>query len=1266
VTQLFVSHSAADAAPAAALRDAWLAARPDDRIALSSSPEAGPLGGTSWRSWIRRAMTSADVVLFVASEHSLSPWCSAELGMARLLGTPVISLLTGPGAVVNPIVDELQAHSLDRPLDELLRVVDAQLGARAPTHGLPPDFVPYPGLAALGEQQEALLQGRTAERDRLLADFERLALGSPRYVVVSGPSGSGKSSLVRAGLLPRLRDAGWAIVGPTQPREIGRSGAPSGELGDRAVVVVDQFEELVQLDDAGRRVVLGWLETSHAAGACVLVVVRSEFRTAIGELIPKPIDHYVPFVGVEDLAAIIRVPAKFVQLEVSDELVERLVRETGSGSALPLLAYTLNELWKARDRVAVRLQESTLDSLGGVRGVLAHRADEALRAATDGDPNQAQQVLAALSRLASPEHNPPTRLPVRVGSLTAAERAWFDEFSRVGLLTYRTTYALDDELALDTRPTGDDLVDVTHEALFSWEPLEAAIDRERQRNRTRVAIERAAAQWDESGRRDESLLLAGDRLAFARGEAMGAADPLLADYVAASLRHDRDRRVRRLLTAAVAVIAAVAVALAAVALVQRGRAESARRDADAARVLAQSVRLAAQATATVGSQRDLAYLAAVAAVETSRNPDTEAALLDVVTRPTGPVRYFSDGSARWSTLRVVAPGVGVVVSDRLQPATVDLVTRDVREIPLPGAEVSEVRAASAPGQLLVLGRRPPSTWVVGTVDAAGGPSDLLQHPVEVTAAVDTPAGLAFGDVDGAVLWAPRTDGVLGAPVEIDHHEAAAITDVAATGEWLASASRSGIRAQRFVAGEWAPASPVVSYERGTTASERVVFGGHDGSVELYGAGSDPTVRRFGLDGDVWTERDPVGRHVGIVDALALDPDASVLYSAGRGGQIQRWDARVGAPIGDPLLAHGSEVRRLSSIGGGTIVSADADEAVLWDLRATRVVERDGVVPDAWSGERFTALVVGDGPVAAITADGLALVADGRSWSVPPRARKAWWTKDGSMIVETGDPSQVDLAPLDLWSTGTGGERQIAERVDAADVGTCLAVTASDRTVAFVDVGGCGDPPAAFDVDVGDVVELALSTDERQVLVAGRRGDIEVHAVDGSLVGSAPSGGSVMPTSVAWLPDGRVVVGHDAGSAVEIVTLGAGTVAELGGHDDAVWWLAVDAGGARLLSAGQDGVIVVSDLATGRQVGSVLIGAQRRAENDPSAVVRGLRLVDDGSALLAIHGDRLVAWELGVDRLTALACANAGRAATSSELTALGVAPDASPCSDAGS
>ena len=111
--------------------------------------------------------------------------------------------------------------------------------------------MPYPGLAPLGEQQEALLQGRSAERDRLLADFERLEVGGPRYVVVSGPSGSGKSSLVRAGVLPRLRAAGWTIVGPTQPREIVRSGAPAGGAGDRSAVVVDQFEEVVQLDDAG-------------------------------------------------------------------------------------------------------------------------------------------------------------------------------------------------------------------------------------------------------------------------------------------------------------------------------------------------------------------------------------------------------------------------------------------------------------------------------------------------------------------------------------------------------------------------------------------------------------------------------------------------------------------------------------------------------------------------------------------------------------------------------------------------------------------------------------------------------------------------------------------------------------------------------------------------------------------------------------------------------------------------------------------------------
>src|SRR5690606_32042763 len=133
---------------------------------------------------------------------------------------------------------------------------------------------------------------------------------------------SGKSSLVRAGVVPRLKAAGWWVTGPTQPRQVHLRGTPplDGPDGSPSAVVVDQFEELVELEGEARDHILRWLHEVVAAGTSVVLVVRSEFRTTIGEWFPKPIDHYVPFLAVEDLYDIVRVPAKLAQVHVPEQL----------------------------------------------------------------------------------------------------------------------------------------------------------------------------------------------------------------------------------------------------------------------------------------------------------------------------------------------------------------------------------------------------------------------------------------------------------------------------------------------------------------------------------------------------------------------------------------------------------------------------------------------------------------------------------------------------------------------------------------------------------------------------------------------------------------------------------------------------------------------------------------------------------------------------------------------------------------------------------
>ncbi len=214
--QVFVSHNVtADGEIAATLRDTLLQQELADRVFLSSSGDR-PEDGASWRSWIANTISNVDLVVFVASESSLSPWCSAEVGIARSLEKPVLPLLTVPGAPINPVIADLQFGLVGQPLAELTRSINRLLGPAQDLPAIDPDSSPYPGLDPLDERQARLLFGRSEQTRAVIASIRNSRLAGP--VILSGPSGSGKSSLLRAGVLPPLRRDEWSINGPLQPR----------------------------------------------------------------------------------------------------------------------------------------------------------------------------------------------------------------------------------------------------------------------------------------------------------------------------------------------------------------------------------------------------------------------------------------------------------------------------------------------------------------------------------------------------------------------------------------------------------------------------------------------------------------------------------------------------------------------------------------------------------------------------------------------------------------------------------------------------------------------------------------------------------------------------------------------------------------------------------------------------------------------------------------------------------------------------------------
>jgi WD40 repeat protein len=439
------------------------------------------------------------------------------------------------------------------------------------------DRSPYPGLEAFGEDDAGVFFGREAEVAALVERLNPALPAGPeqRLVTVVGPSGVGKSSLIHAGLLPQLRRRreGWVVVPVVVPGDrpvarlarvleaavpgspaagagSGRGAAAFGGMVDRlrpvrggspatVVIVVDQAEELITLcspDDQAEFLGLLAAMLARDSRLWVVLVARSEFLTALLETKSAHLFGEPSTVGVLGPAALLEVverPAAKAGLRFDPpSLVQRIVADTGAGSALPLLAYTMLQLHATAGQRGV-MTLAAYERLGGVTGVLTRHADRVVAELRAADPDC--PVEATLMKFVAFTENQPTRRPVRRGGLSQQERQVVDGFIAARLLTVAKPS--------DGGPAseGDSVIEVAHEALFRyWAPLRQEIEAHADALRWRADLERWARDWERSGRQDSYLLRAERLIAAQRAAAIleVSAEPLLEEFLDESRRAD--------------------------------------------------------------------------------------------------------------------------------------------------------------------------------------------------------------------------------------------------------------------------------------------------------------------------------------------------------------------------------------------------------------------------------------------------------------------------------------------------------------------------------------------------------------------------------------------------------------------------------------------------------------------------------------------------------------------------------------------------------
>ncbi|MGH3809610.1 MAG: TIR domain-containing protein, partial [Pseudonocardiaceae bacterium] len=633
MARVFVSHASEDIAVAREIHQ-WLV-EGGHEVFLDQDPHDGIAVGEEWEKQLQERLQWANaMVCLVTSAYVASEWCLAEVRLARWRGNRLLPVRAESG-IVHALLKSIQHTDLTQDrrmartaLTEALRRID-DVG----DPDWPDDRSPFPGLRPFDVEDHRVFFARTHEVEQLA---ERLRSTAERaedaVLLVVGPSGCGKSSLVRAGLLPVMAgEPGWWALRPIVPgadpvaalakelaaasREIGLDWpveyvghqldegglaglikellAALGSPDQRLLVVVDQFEELlIQTAPADRSRFADLLRPVLTGPVQVVGTLRSEFFDQLlsdSALATLSTDIYpLRPLHRDALHLVIERPARLAGIAMDERLVARLVEDTDSGEALPLLAFALAQLADGVGRGG-RLSPQRYDQLGGVRGALTHQADAALAEASAVTGRGGEEVIAGLLRLVTmDEQGRPTRWRVTRDELPALVIRELDTFVERRLVT-------------TDADNGTVLVGVAHEAFLSaWSPLAHAIEENASALRARRAAEQAAAEWSEEGRSPVRLWERGQlAAAVADTNARIQGGDLVTDrvelsptaraFLCASIRRDRVRRGRAITVLSVLLV--LAVVAAGVAVIQQRVAEHQRDAAVSRQVAGQALEL---------------------------------------------------------------------------------------------------------------------------------------------------------------------------------------------------------------------------------------------------------------------------------------------------------------------------------------------------------------------------------------------------------------------------------------------------------------------------------------------------------------------------------------------------------------------------------------------------------------------------------------------------------------------------------------------------
>ncbi|MCP3975546.1 MAG: protein kinase [bacterium] len=1159
---------------------------------MASAPNASPeqvAGGPAGKATDVYQLALLGFELFTG-QH---PYDAANWGDRFSLPLPAVQEIVEdlPDAL-NKVLSKGAAQALVDRYAEVETFVSELRGA---VGGLEPAVVvashnPYKGLSAFDEADAAVFFGRSSLVETIVKRLDSSGVAS-RFLAIVGPSGSGKSSVARAGLIPALRSGAvrgserWlvadmfpgerpfanlatalAAVTSRSPDEletrIGRDEEGIHDAVRRALpdeswelfLLIDQFEELFnRADEEARRTFIDGLVAAirHPRSQLrVVATLRADFydrplmHSELGQLMSDTTLTILPLSPSEMEEAIVR-PADLAGAVIEPGVVGQVLGDVADQpGALPLMQFAMTELFDNSTDGSMTLEG--YEAIGGVSGALTQSAERVLSGLGPDSRQAARRMFLELVELG--EGTEDTRRRVR---LTDLERLGDEDLSQAvaGFGDARL-------LQFDRDPaTRTPTTEVAHEALIrEWPQLRGWIDSSRDDLRTVRRLEEQAREWQKSGR-DDSFLLSGSRLAAADG----VSDPAIDVFLDAS--RNAAAKGRRRNAIGVTALAALAMMLAVVsvlALLSSRRADEAAHAATAAAAdadlkadqAAESAATASQRAAEADSARTDASQARDEAVKARVEAVASQALATLDSNPAlglGLAIEAASQSATDSTLRALAAATESFAG------TEGLLTGSMAGF---GGTVWSLAVTEDGTQLVAAtdDERGIQIWDVDTRMRVAEWSELHDEALREIALSPNGSTLATASLDDTVkVWDLASGDLL--LTLVGHTNQVWKVDFSPDGERIATGSTDGTaRVWNAATGELltridvtpAAADPDASgisqvwSVRFSPNGSRLATAGEDGFVRIWDIASA-------------AEALTIVAHTAPAQDIAWFADGERLVSAGDDGDAAVWDAVTGARLGR-RLSHDAGLRSvaLSSDEASIVTAGVSGEVHLWDAgslsRTTVMSGHPGLIWDV-------AFLPGDRLIASAGLGGTINL-----WDTEPSR--------GAIALE----DHIDL------SVGFArGARGIAFHPDGA------SFVAAMRAL----------PTTRFSVDSGDViVELPSAEAHSQYVAYNQAGDVfavgriqdgvvEFFEHGGGSLGTIETGDSVR--GLTFDQSGSLLlVGTATGGTLVYQYEGRQLLRELPASDEGVRWVVATSDG-RAIVAGGDNLAQVWDIDAGTKL-----------------------------------------------------------------------------------